>query len=395
MFGGLTGLSAQTSRRPISQVSSSGYSCALSARQNAETERQPRGASPARWQLHGEVLAKARWGAAGWDSRAHACRKTNTALRPAQHSTDCGVERLHAKLLWRRGHGHGAHGCGRPAPALTITCNSIPTARRPGHSSASPAPPRRLAQRRAAAERALLHTGLAARRAFGTLLDGAAQGDSQPSLHSCPVPTLARSLGRRGLGWPRPQSPAGTARRGVAHGEAAARRVQQQAARRHAHRQAKKRRGARRRKGGFGAHSGSTVESLQARRGRRCSVGVEVHGGALLRSGSPSVALASFPVRLLAASSRLSSNAPAAARVGPPPRLLFPNSPLLLPPPTAALGRGKNPNAGWWRWSSGACSPPPFESTAPQGAGRFSGAAPRLGPPGARGGAGLSLTRGR
>jgi hypothetical protein len=129
---------------------------------------------------------------------------------------------------------------------------------------------------------------------------------------------------------------------------------------------------------------------LQARRGRRC--GVEVHGGALLRSGPPSVTLASFPVRLLSASSSSRSNAPAAARVGLPPRLLFPNSPLLLPPPTAALGRGKNPNAGRWRWPSGACPPPAFESAAPHGQGDFPVLPPRLGPPGARGGGARPLS---
>jgi hypothetical protein len=61
-------------------------------------------------------------------------------------------------------------------------------------------PPRRLAQRRDAAERAFLHNGLAARRAFGVVLDGAARGSPQPLQHTCPDPNLARTLGYRGLG---------------------------------------------------------------------------------------------------------------------------------------------------------------------------------------------------
>jgi hypothetical protein len=128
------------------------------------------------------------------------------------------------------------------------------------------------------------------------------------------------------------------------------------AARWHAHRQAKRRYGARRREGGHDAHSGSAVESSQARRGRRCGVGVEVHGGALLRSGSSSVTLASFLVRLLATSSSPRSNAPAAARrrSSASPRFLR-SPPFLLPYGRAALGRGKNPNVGWWRWFTASC----------------------------------------
>jgi hypothetical protein len=61
-------------------------------------------------------------------------------------------------------------------------------------------PPRRLVQRRDAAERAFPHNGLVARRAFGVELDGAARGGPQPFLQPCPDPNLARSLGRRGLG---------------------------------------------------------------------------------------------------------------------------------------------------------------------------------------------------
>jgi hypothetical protein len=37
--------------------------------------------------------------------------------------TELGVERPLTKFHWRRGHGHGALGCGRPAPALTSSCN--------------------------------------------------------------------------------------------------------------------------------------------------------------------------------------------------------------------------------------------------------------------------------
>jgi hypothetical protein len=61
-------------------------------------------------------------------------------------------------------------------------------------------PPRRLAQRRDEAERAFLHNGLAARRAFGVELDGAAQGDPQPIPAELPGPKPGETLGRRGLG---------------------------------------------------------------------------------------------------------------------------------------------------------------------------------------------------
>jgi hypothetical protein len=61
-------------------------------------------------------------------------------------------------------------------------------------------PPRRLAQRRDAAERAFLHTGLAARRAFGAVLDGAARGVPQPFLQTFPEPNLGGSTGMTRLG---------------------------------------------------------------------------------------------------------------------------------------------------------------------------------------------------
>jgi hypothetical protein len=60
--------------------------------------------------------------------------------------------------------------------------------------------PRRLAQRRDAAERALLHTGLAARRAFGTVLDDATRGVPQPFLQTSPEPNLGEDTGSSRLG---------------------------------------------------------------------------------------------------------------------------------------------------------------------------------------------------
>jgi hypothetical protein len=65
--------------------------------------------------------------------RTITCKNSSSARRPAQHSTERGVERLYAELRWWRGQGHGAHGCGRPAPALTRTCIRKLTARRPVH----------------------------------------------------------------------------------------------------------------------------------------------------------------------------------------------------------------------------------------------------------------------
>jgi hypothetical protein len=61
-------------------------------------------------------------------------------------------------------------------------------------------PPRRLASRRNAAERANLLTGLAARRAFGAVLDGAARGVPQPFLQIFPEPKLGESTGTTRLG---------------------------------------------------------------------------------------------------------------------------------------------------------------------------------------------------
>jgi hypothetical protein len=61
-------------------------------------------------------------------------------------------------------------------------------------------PPRRLASRRDAAERANLLTGLAARRAFGAVLDGAARGVPQPYLQMLPEPKFGDSTGTTRLG---------------------------------------------------------------------------------------------------------------------------------------------------------------------------------------------------
>jgi hypothetical protein len=66
-----------------------------------------------------------------------------------------------------------------------------PTARRPGHSSASQAPAAaRLEARRGG--KANLLTGLAARRAFGAMHDGAARGVPQPFLQKFPWTQLWR-----------------------------------------------------------------------------------------------------------------------------------------------------------------------------------------------------------
>jgi hypothetical protein len=110
-----------------------------------------RGGRAARRRCAGNYTARSqprRAGVRPAGSHAHThLQRHEHGSRPAQHSMDCGVERLHAMLTGRRGHGHGAHGCGRPAPAHTFTCNRNPTARRPAHST-SHEPLRRLAQRR-------------------------------------------------------------------------------------------------------------------------------------------------------------------------------------------------------------------------------------------------------
>jgi hypothetical protein len=81
--------------------------------------------------------------------------------------------------------------------------------------------------------------------------------------------------------------------------------------------------------------------------------------------------------------------------VGPPPRL----SSFALPPSSSPTAErlwegGKNPNAGWWRWPSGTCLPPLLNPRRRRVEAE-SQVCPRLGPPGARGGAGLSLSRDR
>jgi hypothetical protein len=98
--------------------------------------------------------------------------------------------------------------------------------------------------------------------------------------------------------------------------------------------------GARRKESGLGAHSGSTVKSSQTRCGRRCGVGVEVHGGALLRYGFLSVALASF-------------SRPAPHGLVPPPQQRagggarrFPASPLL---PQLPLSSSPPPAERHWQ----------------------------------------------
>jgi hypothetical protein len=88
-----------------------------------------------------------------------------------------GVERLSAELRWWRGRGHGARGCGRPAPALTSTCIRKPTARRPVHSKASHA---------TAAARPETRRG----------------GKGVPAQRAGGATRVRRRARRRGAGWP-------------------------------------------------------------------------------------------------------------------------------------------------------------------------------------------------
>jgi hypothetical protein len=75
----------------------------------------------------------------------------------------------------------------RPAGARAHPHLQQKTPRHEGRvTAAHHKPPRRLASRRDEAERANLFTGLAARRAFGTMLDGAARGVPQPFLQMFP-----------------------------------------------------------------------------------------------------------------------------------------------------------------------------------------------------------------
>jgi hypothetical protein len=115
----------------------------------------------------------------------------------------------------------------------------------------------------------------------------------------------------------------------------------------------------------------------------------------LLRSGSPAVSSGAFPrpaPRVPVQPQQRRAGGGAAHRPSPPLLLFFYLPPFLFPFGGAALERGKNPNVGWWRWTTAPCLPPlAFETPAPQGKAK-SPCCPGLVCPGARGGAACFLS---
>jgi hypothetical protein len=123
---------------------------------------------------------------------------------PLPH-TELGVERPHTEFHWRRGHGHGALGCGRPAPALTSSCNRTTHGSKAGSQQRVSSPPATRRPETRCGGRTIQFTGLAARRASGAAHDGAAHNDAargvpQPYLQKQQDPKTATALGRHGLG---------------------------------------------------------------------------------------------------------------------------------------------------------------------------------------------------
>jgi hypothetical protein len=117
---------ASTTRRPGSRRGG-----AVNTTRCSHTRR--RDGSPASVQISGV--------SSGLPRRARSC--TDKPMPEGLHGLGMnsrarrGVERLCTELRWWRGRGHGAHGCGRPSPALTSTCDRKPMARRPVHSKAT------------------------------------------------------------------------------------------------------------------------------------------------------------------------------------------------------------------------------------------------------------------
>jgi hypothetical protein len=114
---------ASTVRRPGSRRGG-----AVNTTRRSHTRR--RDGSPASVQISGV--------SSGLPRRARSC--TDKPMPEGLHGLGMnsrarrGVERRCAELRWWRDRGHGAHGCGRPAPAPTSTCIRKPAARRPVHS---------------------------------------------------------------------------------------------------------------------------------------------------------------------------------------------------------------------------------------------------------------------
>jgi hypothetical protein len=230
-----------------------------------------------------------------------------------------------------------------------------PTARRPGHSNASQALPRQLTQELAAAERQTCSPGWRrdarpARRTTAQRTTTRHGGFPSPTCRSTLIPKRRQHRDVTTWGSLDPRLP--LARRGTASP------------------MGRRRRGALGQRRLDGTRTGRTTMATGARRGEgrpRCSPwvgGVGVAGLAWVAAQRRCPRRRSIPC---------SGPAPLRSRTAPPPRPAphelvlppqqragggarrFPTSPplphfpLLLPPPMAALRRGKNPNVGWWR----------------------------------------------
>jgi hypothetical protein len=145
-------------------------------------------------QLHGEVLAKARWGAAGWDSRAH------THLQKNDHGSKAGSAQHETR---HRGDSprHGAAASGSPVHRLGRLPHKHQQ-RRVGTARSwrwgAPAPPPRFSP--VARTKTAQDVEPKARRALGTGLDGAARERPRFPGKAARAPALTGSPGAHGLG---------------------------------------------------------------------------------------------------------------------------------------------------------------------------------------------------
>jgi hypothetical protein len=186
---------------------------------------------------------------------------------------------------------------------------------------------------------------LEARRALGTGLDGAARGRPRFPRQGSPSSSPYGFARCARLGVATPLVLTGKARRGVVHGEMAARRAQQLAARRHAHRQEQNTRPAQRRR-----EKATALTAGRRCRRRRPGVG---GGAASVFTAAPAL------VRLLLGHARLLPRPAPRDLVQPPqqragggaasvPRLASSSStlPLPLPPTAERLWEGAKPHSG-------------------------------------------------
>jgi hypothetical protein len=246
-------------------------------------------------------------------------------------------------------------------------------------------PPRRLAQRRDAAGLTTLHAGLEARRAFGVKHDGAARGGPQPIPAKLPGHQTWRehlvdaAWGSHGPRLPPARHDAASSMGRRRRDALGSWRLEGTPTDRDKARRRRKGKGWPRRSQRVGGVVVAGSAWAAARRRCRCS-----------RWRPAPVRLLLGHVRLLPRPAPRDLVTPRRRRAGggaahrpSPPLLLFSFlPPFLFPFGGAALERGQNPNAGWWRRTTAPCSPPlAFESPGAARQGEIPGL-PQLGPPG-------------